>query len=171
MHEHATLFVRNDNIAVTEPQSMEPGSNPEQNPSWTTSSKDLELGSPQLTDNSPIQKVNVNLLGSKSSITPQGLVSELPVPNAGSFPEVPTLDTGSLLGEISKSTNVMEVTISNPAVGFKPTHSYQAGGAGERSSPVPGFALKSKYLCAGTTPALAVAVCPSWAPKAMPKPW
>ncbi|KAJ9065505.1 hypothetical protein DSO57_1018956 [Entomophthora muscae] len=64
-----------------------------------------------------------------------------------------------------KMCTVTEVTISNSAVGFKPTPSHQAGEVGSRSSPAHGFTLKSKYPGAGTTPALAVAVGPIPGPK------
>ncbi|KAJ9060639.1 hypothetical protein DSO57_1028689 [Entomophthora muscae] len=55
---------------------------------------------------------------------------------------------------------VTKVIISNPKTGFKHAPSHQARGAGSRSLPAPGLALKSKYPGAGTTPALAVAVRP-----------
>ncbi|KAJ9060929.1 hypothetical protein DSO57_1025663 [Entomophthora muscae] len=61
--------------------------------------------------------------------------------------------------------SVTEVTIPNPAMGFEPAPSHQAGGAGSRSLPAPGFALKSKYPGAGTTPSLAAAVGPILGPK------
>ncbi|KAJ9075093.1 hypothetical protein DSO57_1000373 [Entomophthora muscae] len=68
---------------------MEPGMKPEQNPLQTASSKDWELGSPQLIDKSPFKKFNANPPGPESLTTPQGFASKLPVQEASSFPKSP----------------------------------------------------------------------------------
>ncbi|KAJ9090595.1 hypothetical protein DSO57_1000447 [Entomophthora muscae] len=67
------------------------GSNPEQNPLQTSSSKDWESNSPK-----PIDKVVVNLPGPESLTTLQ---------DAGSFLEVKILETCSFLDEMHESTN------------------------------------------------------------------
>ncbi|KAJ9082217.1 hypothetical protein DSO57_1006328 [Entomophthora muscae] len=93
------LAVRNVNFIYG------PGSTPEQNPLRPASSEDCELISPQPVDNLPVSKVDANPPGSEYLTAPQSFASKLPVPDAGSFPEVPKLDTSGLLGEINKSTN------------------------------------------------------------------
>ncbi|KAJ9083426.1 hypothetical protein DSO57_1034820 [Entomophthora muscae] len=95
-----TGSVRNDNLNALESQSMEPGSNPEQNPLQTASFKDWESDSSQ-----SIDKVVFNLPGPESLTTPQGFASKLPVRDAGSFPKVPMLDMDSFLGEMHKPPN------------------------------------------------------------------
>ncbi|KAJ9061864.1 hypothetical protein DSO57_1016439 [Entomophthora muscae] len=84
---------------------MKPELNPEPNPLQNASLKEWDLNSPQLTDNSPIHKVNTNPPGSKYSTTPQGFASKPSVPDNRSFPEVITHNTGSLGSEISNPAN------------------------------------------------------------------
>ncbi|KAJ9068686.1 hypothetical protein DSO57_1026209 [Entomophthora muscae] len=68
-----TLCVRNDSLEAPESQSMEPVSNPKQNPLQTASSKDWESNSPL-----PIDKVVANLPGPNPLTTFQGSARKLP---------------------------------------------------------------------------------------------
>ncbi|KAJ9059643.1 hypothetical protein DSO57_1039380 [Entomophthora muscae] len=74
-----------------------------------------------------------------------------------------------VLGILTISAFVTEVTLLNPITGFEPTPSHQAGGAGSRSLLAPGFALKSKYPGVRTTPDLSVAAGLILGPKSYAK--
>ncbi|KAJ9071800.1 hypothetical protein DSO57_1033467 [Entomophthora muscae] len=71
----------------------------------------------------------------------------------------------SYLKEPQKVSSVTEVTVLKPWAGIEPAPCRQAGQAGGRDLPAPGFASKSKNSGVGIIPALATAVGPILGPK------
>ncbi|KAJ9065174.1 hypothetical protein DSO57_1022475 [Entomophthora muscae] len=91
------LSVRNDSLDAPKSQNMEPESNPGQNPLQTARPTGWEPNNPLLID-----KIVTSLPGPKPLAVLQNSASKLPVQDAKNFPEVPTPETGDLLGEIRK---------------------------------------------------------------------
>ncbi|KAJ9063220.1 hypothetical protein DSO57_1002518 [Entomophthora muscae] len=89
--------VRNDNLDAPKSQNTEPESNPGQNPLQTARPMGWEPNNSLLID-----KVVTSPPGPKPLAVLQDSASKLPVQDAKNFPDVPTPDTGSLLGEIHK---------------------------------------------------------------------
>ncbi|KAJ9058285.1 hypothetical protein DSO57_1013771 [Entomophthora muscae] len=78
----------------------------------------------------------------------------------------PNCPQESVAANESTTTQIYGVINKIDALGgIKPAPHHQAGQAGGRNLPAPGFALKNKYPGAGITPALAVAAGPILGPK------
>ncbi|KAJ9089754.1 hypothetical protein DSO57_1009505 [Entomophthora muscae] len=90
-------IVRNDNSDAPKSQNTEPESNPGQNPSRNARLMGWKPNKPLLID-----KVVTSPPGPEPLAVLQDSASEPPVQDAENFPEVPTPDTGSFLGEIRK---------------------------------------------------------------------
>ncbi|KAJ9053847.1 hypothetical protein DSO57_1020290 [Entomophthora muscae] len=94
------INVRNDNLDTPESQNTEPESNPGQNPLQTA-----RLIVQEHDNLLPIDKVVASPPLPEPLAVTQDSASNLPVQDARNFPEVPTPDTGSLLGKMYKFPN------------------------------------------------------------------
>ncbi|KAJ9065662.1 hypothetical protein DSO57_1017236 [Entomophthora muscae] len=90
-------IVRNENLDAPKSQNTEPELNPGKNPLQTARPMGWEPNNPLL-----INKVVTSPPGPKPLAVLQDSASKLPVQDAKNFPEVPTPDTGKLLGETCK---------------------------------------------------------------------
>ncbi|KAJ9075631.1 hypothetical protein DSO57_1034016 [Entomophthora muscae] len=89
--------VRNDNLVAPKSQNTKSESNPGQNPLRTARLIGWEHNNPLIID-----RVSASPPRSESLAALQDSARELPVQDAGNFPEVPTPDTSGLPSEIDK---------------------------------------------------------------------